>query len=137
MKDDAGASGYDLERLFQAVQDDSKTYGDDLRELAREWRKAVSDVQRLNDDVGAKVIEAVRELLSFSWIPGESAHQEDATESGEQKTQPAVMDLIQSPNGMTQYQSLAMIAGLVRWASRETGRSEAEVLEEIAALCRH
>jgi hypothetical protein len=109
------------------VQDEAETHGSDLQGLAREWRKAVSDAVRLNDDIGLKVIEAVQELLSSFPIPSESAGQDD-TRSMVQKAQPAVLDLIQSPSGMAQYQSLAMLAGIVRWASRETGRPEAEVL---------
>jgi hypothetical protein len=137
MKDEAGASGYDLERLLQTVQDQIEACGDDLGELAREWRRGVSRAQRLNDDIGIKIIEAVRELLSSFPIPAENTGHGHTTGSIEREKEPMAMDLIRRPDGMAQYQSLAMLAGMVRWASRETGRSEAEILEAMAANYRH
>jgi hypothetical protein len=39
---------------------------------------------------------------------------------------------MQEPSGIVQYQSLALLAATIRWASHETGRNEFEILDELA-----
>jgi hypothetical protein len=56
-----------------------------------------------------------------------------ASESGDQRTRPVLLELTDGPNGLMQLQSLLMVAGLVRAFSQESGRQEEEILEELAA----
>jgi hypothetical protein len=64
-------------------------------------------------DVGRAVIEAIRGLLGS-----------DTTKATE---------LAQAAPGMSLYIALTLAAATIRWASHETGRSETEILDEIAA----
>jgi hypothetical protein len=148
MTGDAGTSGEDLDGLLQAIQDRAETLGGDQAELAREWRRRVTDEQDAAGESWTKIIQGVRELLSSVPMPTGNAglqatigitwEQADALaaatpESGDQRTQPVLRDLIDGPTGLTQLQSLAMVAGLVRALSNESGRSENQILEELAA----
>jgi hypothetical protein len=119
------------------VQDDDETPADDLKGLLTEWAGAVSEVTRVTADTGTKVIEAVRELLTAFPMPSESPGPTQNTASGDQRSLSTAAELTQSPSGLSQYQSLAMLAGIVRWFSRESGRSEAEILDGLAANFRH
>jgi len=137
MRDDAEASGDDLERLLQAIAERAESQGGDVAELSREWRAGVFDQLRLTEESRTKVIQAVRELLSEFPMGRENPGQEDTSGPGDERTQPVTTDLIQNPNGLAQYQSLAMLAALIRWFSRESGRTEAELLDELAASYGH
>jgi hypothetical protein len=132
MRDGAETSGDDVERLLQALDERAETYGGVVAELSRDWRARVSDQLRVTEESGTKIIQAVRELLS-AFPLRENPGQDDTTGPGDQRTQPITTDLIQNPTGLAQYQSLAMLAALIRWFSRESGRTEAELLEELAA----
>lgn len=115
-----------------AVQNDAETPGDDhLHGLVRAWRRIVPAVVGVSD-AGTKVIEAVRELLSLLAALGESPGQQEATTPGDGGTRSMMLDLTQRPDGPAQYQSLAMLAGLVVWFSQESGRSEREILDALA-----
>lgn len=80
-------------------------------------------------DTGLKVIEAVRELVTSCTGPGTDT----APPPGEHGSLPTLSELTQNPNGVAQYQSIAMLAATVRWFSAETRRSEAEILEGLAS----
>jgi hypothetical protein len=151
MHGDAGTSGDDLERLLQAIQDRAEAHAGDQAELAREWRRRVTDQQNAGEESWTKIIQAVRELLSSAPTPDESESQQHTLsiiweqaqsravatpESGDQRTRPVLWDLIDEPNGLTQLQSLSMLAGVVRALSQETGRPEAVILEELTAAQR-
>ena len=84
-------------------------------------------------DAGTKVITAVREILTSISMPGEGRGPTSTTTPGNVKAFATVGELTQNPDGMTQYQSLALLAAIVRWFSRESGRSEEEILEGMAA----
>jgi hypothetical protein len=148
MHGDAGASGDDLENLLQAIEDRAEALGGDQAELAQEWRRRVGDQQNAAERSVTKIIQAVRELLSSVPVPTEGAslrrtlsiNWEQAqsraaalTESGDQRTRPVLVELTDGPNGLTQLQSLQMVAALVRALSKESGRPEAEILEELTA----
>jgi len=137
MRDDAETSGDDLERLLQAIAERAESQGGDVAELSREWRAGVFDQLRLTEESRTKVIQAVRELLSEFPMGRENPGQEDTSGPSDERTQPVTTDLIQNPNGLAQYQSLAMLAALIRWFSRESGRTEAELLDELAASYGH
>jgi len=62
---------------------------------------------------GETVVEAVRALLANNFE--------------------RVTELTSSPTPMSQYTAIALIAATIRWASHETGRSEDEILSELAA----
>jgi hypothetical protein len=148
MDDDAGTSGDDdLEGLFQAVQDRAESLGGDQAELAREWRTQVADQQRAAEESWAKIIQAVRELLARSAMPRRAratgtppasartrpGQARTTPESGHQRTAGVLSDLTDSPNGLTQLQSLLMLAAVIRAFSQESGHPEAEILAELAA----
>jgi len=78
-------------------------------------------------DSGMKVIEAVRELLSTF---GPDSVIQFSNPDG-RLALPTVIELVQTPSGVTQYQSLALLAATIRWAATETGRDESTVLEEL------
>ena len=61
---------------------------------------------------GMTVVESVRELLANNLA--------------------RVTELTSSPTPMSQYTAIALVAATVRWASHETGRSEDEILNELA-----
>jgi hypothetical protein len=108
-----------------AVRNDAGAAGDDeLRALAREWRRAVAGATDADDDSAAVVIVAVRDLASLSTVLAESAGRDGMPLSM------VTRDLLRGP---ARYQALAMLAGAVWWFSRECGRPEAEVLDELAA----
>ena len=95
-----------------------------------QWRAAASEVA----DTGTKLIEAVRELLLLSSSESrESPGPTQTRATGDEASPSAMEELMQNPSGMSQYQSLAMMAGLVRWFSHESGRSEGEILEALEA----
>jgi HEAT repeat protein len=148
MHGDAGTSGDDLDGLVHAIQDRAESLGGDQAELAREWRRRVTDQQNAGEESWTKIIQAVRELLSFIPMPAvnesplatisinwEQAQSSAvaASESGDQRTRPVLRELTDGPNGLTQLQSLLMVAGLVRALSQESGRQEEEIIEELAA----
>jgi hypothetical protein len=148
MHDDAGTSGDDLERLLQAVQDKAEALGGDQAGLAREWRGRVTDQQRAAEESRTKIIQAVRELLSSFPMPTDSegrpdtlsisweqarTHAAATSESGGQRTRPVLSDLTDGPNGLTQLQSLQMLAAVIRAFSQESGRPEAEILQKLEA----
>ena len=62
---------------------------------------------------GNAVIEAVRELLANNLA--------------------RVTELTASPTPLFQYTAVALVAATIRWASHETGRSEDEILNELAS----
>jgi hypothetical protein len=108
-----------------------------LESLIGESRRLAGDAQRVTDDAGTKVIKAVKELLTSFPTPGNEAGRQEGAPSSDRSTLSAITEMMQSPNDMVQYQSLAMLAATVRWFGRETGRSEDEILEGLAANYRH
>jgi hypothetical protein len=62
---------------------------------------------------GSAVVEAVRELLANNLA--------------------RVTELTSAPTPISQYTAVALVAATIRWASHETGRSENEILSELAA----
>jgi hypothetical protein len=62
---------------------------------------------------GHEIVAAIRELLAGNAEP--------------------VAALTSSPDPMVQYTSIALTAATIRWTSHETGRSEEEILDELAA----
>jgi hypothetical protein len=73
----------------------------------------VTDPNAQIQAAGNAVVEAVRELLANNF--------------------PRVTELTSTPTPMSQYAAVALIAATIRWASHETGRSETEILNELAA----
>jgi len=76
-------------------------------------------------DTGNLVLQAVRELLTAFPMPG----------TGDPSKPPegsALSQLMQEPTAMTQYQSLAMLAAIIRWAAHETARTEEELVDELS-----
>jgi len=116
-----------------AVQNYAWASGDDdLRALVREWRRAVPEAVDASDDSAALAIAAVRELASLFSALDEGAGKHGTTAPGGREVLSVAIDLIRRPAGLARYQALAMLAGAVLWFSRESGRPEAEVLDEMA-----
>jgi hypothetical protein len=115
------------------VHDDAGASGNEgLRALAREWRRAVPETVGVSGDCAAAVIAAVREWPSLFAGLGESGGRGGTTVSGDRAALPAVRDLMRHPAGPGQYQTLALLAGAFLWLSRELGRPQAELLDEMA-----
>lgn len=148
MRDDAGTSGDDMERLLQAVEDRAEQLGGSHAELAREWQRRVTDQQREAEESFAKIIQAIRELLSSPMPADSEGHRDTLSINWEQSQSPAgvtseahdqkpiLRELIDRPDGLTQLQSLQILAAVIRAFSQESGRPETEILEELAANLR-
>jgi len=126
----ASHEGRPMRQSVAVQEDDERSPGaPDAAAKSMQWRAAASEAA----DTGTKVIEAVRELLTAFPMPGESRHTTPTRVTRDEGSPSAMVELTQNPSGMSQYQSLAMMAGLVRWFSRESGHSEAEILEALEA----
>jgi hypothetical protein len=84
----------------------------------------------------AKVVAAVRELLSCVPVPGGDAGRPGTTAPGGSGALPAVTDLVQDPAWLARYLPLAMLAGVVMRFSRDSGRRDTEILDGLAASFR-
>jgi hypothetical protein len=114
------------------MQDDGATPADDLEALLTKYTEAISESTRVKADTGIKIIAAIRELLAFS--PGdERPGSAQSTVPDNRRLPSTFAELTQNPSGLSQLLSLSMLAAIVRWFSSESGRSEAEILEELAA----
>jgi len=75
-------------------------------------------------ETGASIVRAVRDLLSTFSRPAGS--------TGTPAESPTLSQLITEPTSMAMYQSLALLAATIRWAARETGRDEQDILDELS-----
>jgi hypothetical protein len=139
MRDEGGTARERLESLYQAR---ARQRGTGLSDFERQSL----DQLRAAEETWGKIIEAVQELLSLPPVLGGDADQQetlaarlaqahagtgDAAESIGQGIWPSASELIGSPTGLAQYQSLVMLTGVVAWFSKESGRSEAEILDRL------
>lgn len=79
-------------------------------------------------DAGKVVLQAVRELLTAFPKPGAPVQAPDGPLG---PSLPTLSQVMQAPTGMTQYQSLAMLAATIRWVAHETSLTEEAVLDEL------
>jgi hypothetical protein len=110
-----------------ALRNDAAAGDDDLRALARAWRRALPEDAGAGDDSAAVIAAAVRELASLFTVLAESGGRHGSPLST------ATRDLIRHPAGQSRYQTLVMLAGAVAWFSRDSGRPETEILDGLAA----
>jgi len=113
------------------VQDDDETPADDQEALLTKYLEALSETIRVPADSATKIVEAVRELLAAFPMEGGSPGPAQDTALGAQRSLPAFSELTRNPSGLSQLQSLSMLAAVVRWFSSESGLSEAEILERL------
>lgn len=73
------------------------------------------------DGLGANVIAAVRELLSYVPVPGEGVGREGATAPGGAGALPAVMDQVRDPTALARFQSLALLGAPWRRSAGSLG----------------
>jgi len=99
-------------------------------------RRAVSDALRAAVDSKARIVAAVRDLLSCVPVPGGGAGRQDAKGPGDPGALPAVTDLVQDSAWLDRYLTLAMLTVTVMRFSRECGRPETEILDGLAASFR-
>jgi hypothetical protein len=127
----------DADHILSAVQDDNETPADDLETALAKYTESVSKLIRTQTDTATKIIEAVREYLAALPREEESPGLAQNTAPSDERMLLALGKLIENSSGLGplgQMQSLNMLAVLVLWLSNESGRSEAEILEQLGAI---
>jgi hypothetical protein len=112
--------------IWQAllVATDGPDGADDLEEADHEYQEALAAVSGAVGGAGREVIEATRELLAAFPTPGGMLSASST---------PTLVRLMKAPTAMTQYQSIAMLAAVVRLAASQSGQSEGQLLDGLAA----
>lgn len=115
------------------MQDDDETPGDEHKDALMRYSESLSKSIRAQAGTTTKIIEVVRELLAAFPVETEGPGPAQNTALGDHSWLLAFGELAQKPTGLSQMQSLSMLAAVIRWFSIESGRSEAEILERLAA----
>lgn len=127
----------DAGHTLSAVQDDNETPADDLETALAKYMESVSKLFRTQTDTATKIIEAVREYLAALPREEESPGPAQNTAPSDERMLLAWGKLVENSSGLGplgQMQSLNMLAVLVLWLSNESGRSEAEILEQLGTI---
>jgi hypothetical protein len=131
MNDAQGSHADDFETLLDQVQGRLEALGGDPGPV-RDWRARVAEQQRADQETRTKIIRAVGELLAAFPGPAGGDDRQKAPATGREAHR-YLTELTGAPSSETQLVSLLMLAAVTRLLSHESGRSEAAILDELAA----
>jgi hypothetical protein len=122
--------------MLCGVGADDDTSTDELAALTEEYERAAETARQAQSEPARAVIASVRELLeSFGASAAISNIELPRSDGGNTGGPylPTFTGLVREPTALSQYQALAMLAACIRGWSQETGRSESEILDDLAS----
>jgi hypothetical protein len=120
---------------MKPMLNENEVPGDELGAALRKYTKSVSELIQTHSDAATTVIDVVREYLQTLPRKRDDPDSRQNAVSDDERTLLVHAKLAQDVNSLGplgQMQSLSMLAAAVIWLSAETGRSETEILDQLA-----